>query len=98
MSDDLILDAIGITRGISSFGIPPNPIFITNLACDGSEVSLLNCSRSAIGFHQCGHSQDAGVQCFGITLFFSLNDAHNSNFEQILTSVQPPITIVSMYV
>lgn len=59
---------IAITRGVSSFGTPPNPIFINNLACTGSESSILNCSSSAVGFHQCDHSQDAGVQCFGMII------------------------------
>ena len=62
----LLPGGIAITRNVSSFGAPPNPIFIDNLACVGSESSILDCPSSALGFHQCGHSQDAGVQCFGI--------------------------------
>ena len=73
MSLDLLLDAIALTRGISSFGTPPNPIFLTNLRCVGSESFLVNCSSSGIGFHQCDHSQDAGVQCFGTALISSLD-------------------------
>ena len=57
---------IAITRGISSYGTPPNPIFLDNLACMGTESSILNCPSSPRGFHQCDHSEDAGVQCFGM--------------------------------
>ena len=50
-------------RGV--FGTPPNPIFLENLACTGTEPSILDCPSSDLGLHECDHSQDAGVQCFG---------------------------------
>lgn len=56
---------VAITRGVSAFGTPPNPIFLENLACTGTESSILDCPRSALGLHECDHSQDAGIQCFG---------------------------------
>lgn len=52
---------------MSAFQVPPpNPIFLDNLACNGTESSIMDCPRSLLGLHQCDHSQDAGVQCYGV--------------------------------
>ena len=48
------------------FGEGVGPIFLSSLACDGSETSLLDCHAFAeIGIHKCLHSQDIGVTCIG---------------------------------
>jgi len=67
----MYVGGIAITRGVSSFGTPPSPIFLDNLACDGEESSILACPRSMLGLHQCDHSQDSGVQCFGTQILLS---------------------------
>ena len=36
-------------------------IALDNVGCTGSEASLFSCSRTTS--HNCGHTQDAGVQC-----------------------------------
>ena len=64
----MYVGGIAMTRGVSYFGTPPSPIFLDNLACDGEESSILACPRSMLGLHQCDHSQDTGVQCFGMWL------------------------------
>ena len=48
------------------FGKGSGPIYIDTLGCSGSEEELIECSTlNVIGFHQCDHSQDAGVICEG---------------------------------
>ena len=49
----------------SLFGQAVGPIFLHNLACTGIESKIIECTQSAIGLHQCDHTRDAGVQCFG---------------------------------
>ena len=40
-------------------------IWLDNLRCSGSETHILTCPRNSLGVHDCGHSEDAGVRCYG---------------------------------
>ena len=44
------------------FGEGEGPIHFDDLACNGDEISLFDCTRSSSA-HNCGHSEDAGVVC-----------------------------------
>ena len=50
---------------ISEFSQGTGPIFLDELACDGEEESVLDCSGSATGLHTCTHSQDVAIRCIG---------------------------------
>ena len=54
-------DVVAVTR--SKFGTGNGPIFLDEVSCKGGESSLLHCSTSLIGVHNCDHSEDAGVVC-----------------------------------
>ncbi len=47
------------------FGLATGPIFLEHLSCSGKEESVLECPRGVLGLHQCDHTEDAGVQCYG---------------------------------
>ena len=47
------------------FGQGSGPIQLDDVNCIGTENSLLNCTH--LTTHNCGHYEDAGVACQGIT-------------------------------
>ena len=51
----------------SLFGAGAGPIFLDNVACNGSEETLTNCSAN-FGESSCDHTQDASVICGGMTI------------------------------
>ena len=38
-------------------------IWLDDVQCVGTESRLINCSANALGTNNCGHSEDAGVNC-----------------------------------
>ena len=47
------------------FGRGSGGIFLDNVGCTGTESTLLSCSHSGVGVHNCLHTADAGVRCSG---------------------------------
>uniref|UniRef100_A0A8C1S001 SRCR domain-containing protein n=1 Tax=Cyprinus carpio TaxID=7962 RepID=A0A8C1S001_CYPCA len=47
------------------FGQGSGPIWMDDVYCSGSELTLKNCRSKGWAVHNCGHHQDAGVECSG---------------------------------
>ena len=58
------------------FGTGTGSIFITNVACSGSESELQDCTSSN-SVSNCNHNEDAGVRCQGM---LPLYDRYYSTF------------------
>ncbi len=49
--------------GSAHFGEGCGSILLDNVDCLGSEFRVQDCDRAAAGNQDCGHQEDAGVQC-----------------------------------
>ncbi|XP_066267216.1 deleted in malignant brain tumors 1 protein-like isoform X2 [Branchiostoma lanceolatum] len=82
------------------FGEGADPIWLSNLACNGDEETLKDCQHSGWGVANCKHEEDAGVECSGTPstaeLFQMLNDQANALIQQtaILDAQHTTITTI----
>lgn len=53
-------------RGSAYYGNGSGPIWIENVRCRGNEQYLMHCPHRGHGRSNCGHDQDAGVECTGL--------------------------------
>ena len=54
-----------IARGRAYFGQGNKSILLDDVECTGNELSIFSCTHMSIGSHDCDHTEDAGVDCFG---------------------------------
>ena len=49
--------------GQATFGQGSGPIYFDDVACNGNEPRLVDCTHRGTGVHNCGHNEDAGAVC-----------------------------------
>lgn len=52
-----------VAYGHAHYGDGTGPIYFDELGCTGSEPNLFSCLHYPLGYHDCSHGEDAGVQC-----------------------------------
>ena len=67
-TDNIIsIGSVAITTGFTNGA---GQIWLDDVRCRGTETRLIDCPARALGTHNCGHSEDAGVRCSGTTSVF----------------------------
>ena len=51
-------------------GASSQSIWLADVACNGSESRLIDCSHAGIGNENCDHSEDVGIICTGELIGF----------------------------
>ena len=59
-------------HGRAAFGAGSDPIHYNDVACSGCEARLADCPHNAIGQHDCGHDDNAGVVCEGTNKYIAI--------------------------
>ena len=60
-------------RGGAYYGQGSGQIWLDNLNCVGTELTIKDCSHRGWGNEDCSHSEDAGVQCSALDGKFRCN-------------------------
>ncbi|KAF3827987.1 hypothetical protein GH733_001222 [Mirounga leonina] len=69
---EVVCRQLGCGRALSAlgkahFGPGSGNIFLDNLQCSGVELHLGQCAHSGWSEHNCGHHEDAGIICSGLS-------------------------------
>ena len=62
---EVVCRELGYSPAIAErhYGQGSGKIWLSDLDCVGTESSIVNCSHSGWGVHNCNHTSDAGVKC-----------------------------------
>ena len=47
-------------------------IFLDDVGCRGNETNLDDCTHNGVGVHNCDHSEDAGVICGILYVYYEV--------------------------
>ena len=67
VSEFLYIHTAGTAYHNAHFGAGSGLIFLDDVQCTSNSSQLLDCTSRPILFHNCLHSDDAGVGCEGTT-------------------------------
>ncbi len=54
---------VGAVAILTGFDSGAGNIWLDQVNCRGTETRLIDCPANPLGFHNCVHSEDAGVRC-----------------------------------
>jgi len=66
---DVICKMLGYPKAVRAltrayYGRGSDRIWVDELDCTGDEDNIFDCKMNELGYHNCAHKEDAGVECF----------------------------------
>ena len=80
------------------FGTVSGPVFLDQLACGGSETTVMQCRQNEPGLSECDATEIVGVQCIGEWLIYSqgiFGSSMTHNLIKLKISLQMRISVWS---
>ena len=74
----VVCNELGVGRAISakhdaSYGQGSGRIWLDNVNCISTELTVRNCTHRGWGIHDCDHAKDAGVRCVSGKILYVAN-------------------------
>ena len=88
----MFLDATALSNAF--YGRGSGPIHLDDVACTGTETNILQCRYDPIT-SDCGHSEDAGVQCV-ITSKFMLTSENLQSVGRLESTISKKASSVRL--
>ncbi|NXA61899.1 MARCO protein, partial [Mohoua ochrocephala] len=62
---NVVCRMLGFNRAVTSFtaSAGTGQIWLDDVSCSGSEITIMNCRKPDWGIHNCSHNEDVGVEC-----------------------------------
>jgi len=92
--DSLGFGYAGWWKSAINYGLGTSMIWLDNVQCDGTERNISKCSHREWGEHNCGHSRDVAVVCYGNRSYTSTGGGYDGRIFDIYFGTFYPVGLL----